>query len=231
MNPYPPPTIPMNSRDGGPLNWFEYLDADFRVPIEFFGRPYPKTSKQQERWLIEMLGSHSAHRFFCNLLARKGLALDFQVTRIKKTGWPDKEFTIGTVPLAQLLSLPNENPAEELAQMKAFLTWLDAQIEGQGDNGSDATLQLFRSGYSRRGMDLCHFKDEDEGKARTLALQEWRKQPWFEAWYQKMMEHLGRVRLGPHCWFTLTDLQGDRELYRFLAERDEQKAKKEHADG
>lgn len=231
MIPYPLPTIPMNSRDGGPLNWFEYLDADFRVPIEFFGRAYPKTAKQQEAWLIEMLRSHSAHQFFCRLLARKGLALDFQVTSIKKTCWPEDFYTIGTVPLAQLFSLPNENPAEELARMKEFLTWLDEQLKGQGKKGDDATLHVFRGGYNSRGMGAAYFKDDDKKAELNRALQERRKEPWFEAWHQKMMEHLGRVRMGPHCWFTLTDLQGDREYYRLLAEMDERKKKKDQAHG
>ena len=216
MKSRPRTSIPMDRRDGGPLNWFDYLDGEGRVPVAFFGKPYPKTEKQREAWLIEMLRSTRSQGFFCRLLARKGLALDFQVTSSRPTGWPESFYTCGTVPLAQLFSLPNENPREELAQMKAFLTWLDEQLKGQGEKGNDASLQVFRAGHGRNGMDLVHFKDEDEGKARTLALQEWRKQPWFEAWHQKMMEHLGRVRLGPHCWFTLTDLQGDREYLQLL---------------
>lgn len=217
------PTIPMERRYGGPLNWFDYLDADFRVPIEFFGKPYPKTAKQQEAWLIEMLRSHNTHEFFGRLLSRKGLALDFQVTKVRKTGWPDQVVTIGTVPLAQFLSLPNERPAEELAQMKEFLTWLDDQLNGQGKNEDDAALHVYRGGYNHRGMGPAYFKDDHKKEALAQALLEWRKKPWFKAWYEKMMEHLGRVRAGPHCWFTLTHLQGDRKYFRLMAEYDEKR--------
>lgn len=216
MKSRPQNAIPLDRRDGGPLNWFDYLDSEGRVPVEFFGKPYPKTDKQREAWLIDMLRSSRSQGFFCRLLARKGLRLDFQMTESRPTGWPDSFYTLGTVPLAQLFSLPNENPAEELAQMKAFLTWLDEQIKGRGENGNDASLQVFRAGHGRSCMNLVHFQDEDEQKARNLALQEWRNQPWFEAWHRKMMEHLGRVRLGPYCGFTLTDLQGDREYLQFL---------------
>lgn len=211
-------TIPMDPREGGPLHWFEYADAEFRVPIEFFGEHYPRTPKQQETWLLKMLRGYRANLFFLRLLSRKGLNLDFRLTEVKKTGWPDKSYTIGTMPLAQLFSLPNENPAEELAQMKAFLTWLDVQLKEQGDRGRDACIQWYRGGYGNRGLEAAGFAEDAKRDALDQALKEWRKEPWFEAWYQKNMEHLGRVRMGPHCWFALSDLSGDREHLRYMEE-------------
>lgn len=224
MNADLPPTIPMDSREGGPLHWFEYLDADFRVPIEFFGAAYPKTEKQQEKWLIDQLRGYRTIPFFCRLLARKGLALDFQVTSTKKTGWPKDFFTTGTVPLAQLFSLPNEQPAEELANMKRFLSWLDDQLKGQGEKGRDACIQWYRGGYNDRGLEAAGFEDKTKQEALDQALKAWRKEAWFEAWFRKNMEHLARVRIGPHCWFALSNLCGDRYYQRLREEVKTEKA-------
>ncbi len=210
------PTIPLEPRDGGALSWFDYLDDDLRVPIGFFGGHYPKTPTQRRAWLIRMLREQDHNRLFFRLLAHRDMVLDFQLTEVKKTGWPEYSHTVGTVPLAQLLSLPNVDPAEELEQMRGFLAWLDQQVAGNGRNGGDAHIQVFRGGYNSRGIEAAGFADPTKRETLEQDLKNWRKKAWFEAWYQTKMKELSRVRMNAHCWFPLDSLVEDRRYQAML---------------
>lgn len=194
--------------DGGALNWFDHLDEQHRVCLRFLGPTYPAsgTAGQRERWLIDRLRETHEQQFFFLNLAHKGMALDFQEAQSVPSCWHDTPYTQGKVPLAQLLLLPNENPAEELAQLHDFLSWLDARLDNQGPNFRDGTVQWYRQGYSHTGLKANGFADPAAGQALTQEIQRWRSQPWFEAWYRANLAGFGKVRLGPYCWSTLTSL-------------------------
>lgn len=201
--------IPTEPRQGGALDWFDLVDETHRVQMPVIGKRYPKTPKAQEAWLIDHLRNDLLYQgFFCAPLAHKGMALDFQVIHEEPAARDNWGWTVGTVPLAQLFLLPNENPAEELAQMKAFLTWVYERLQGQGENGRQGRLQWYRSGRRNgRGLEAAGFEDKAKRDALTQDIQAWREQPWFEAWYQANLKGLGRVRLGPHCWWPLHSLR------------------------
>ena len=197
--------IPLHPRYGGALNWFDHLDEAHRVRLEFIDRPYPPTPALQERWLIHQLREDCYQNFFFEPLAHRGLALDFQAEESVPRGSQRFFWTTGTVPLAQLFLLPNENPAEELDQMKAFLTWVQDQVTEQGNDERDARIQWFRGGRER-GLEAAGFEDKSKQAALTQALQKWREHPWFDAWYRANLRGLGKVRRGPHCWLAMPSL-------------------------
>ena len=210
-----PSPIPLDPRDGGALNWFDHVDENFRVTLAFFGTTYPhgKSDRQREAWLIEQLRDNASagrQHFFFYPLAHKGMALDFQFTRESgpAPGWMTVE---GTVPLAQLFLLPNEQPALELARMKEFLTWVDDRVKGQGKDGSDARIQWFRGGYGSRGLEAAGFADDAAREALTQDLKAWHEKPWFERWYAANMKGFAKVRMGPHCWLSMASLVPSRQ--------------------
>lgn len=229
-----PTTIPLDPRDGGALNWFDYLDENFRVPLGFFGTTYPKDKgeRQREAWLIEQLRngtSTSRQHFFFYPLAHKGLSLDFQFTREHALSpSPDWTTVEGTVPLAQLFLLPNEQPALELARMKEFLTWVDERVRGQGGDGYDARIQWFRGGYNSRGLEAAGFADKALQQALTEDLKAWHEKPWFQRWYAANMKGFAKVRMGPHCWLSMASLVPCRK-HAQLWDEIERKAQQEAA--
>lgn len=205
--------------DGGALNWFDHLDEQHRACLRFLGPTYPAsgTAGQRERWLIDRLRETHEQQFFFLNLAHKGMALDFQEVETHPFGWSDLSYTQGKVSLAQLFLLPNENPAEELAQLHSFLSWLDVRLDNQGQKGRDGTVQWGRQGYSDTGLKANGFADPAAGQALTQEIQQWRSQPWFEAWYRANLAGFGKVRLGPYCWSTLTSLVPNRVRERLRA--------------
>lgn len=214
--------ISFNPMQGGALDWFDHLDDKHRVCVRFLGPPYPEngTARQRETWLIQRLQEKHEQGFFFLNLARKGMALDFQDIEVHPSSWPDWRETLGTVPLAQLFLLPNENPAEELAQMKEFLTWLDARLDNQGPSFRDGSVQWYRDGYEEAGLEAAGFEDEAKQDALTQDLQSWREKPWFEAWYRANLAGFGKLRLGPHCWSSLRSLVACRAYDRLAARKD-----------
>lgn len=211
--------IPTDRLFGGALDWFDHLDDQHRVRVRFFGPPYPTqgTQSQRDSWVIQALRQPNDQAFFFANLAHKGLALDFQVLGTRPTGRPDCAEVVGTVPLAQLLLLPNEHPAEELAQMKAFLTWLDARLDNQGPDLFDGSVQWYRNGYAQSGLKAVGFADPAAAEALNQDLAAWRQEPWFEAWYRANMAGFGKIRLGPYCWAPLSSLVKCRARERMRA--------------
>lgn len=194
------PTPICTDRNGGALDWIDQADEHQRVCMQFMGDPYPKTPKAQEAWLIRQLREEDYQGFFFEPLAHKGLALDAQLMAEKPCNRPGWNVTLISVPLAQLFLLPNENPAQELAQMKAFLTWVENQVQGQRENGRNGRIQWFRS-PGKRGLEMVWFEDKAKQAEANQALQAWREQPWFEAWHRANLKGLSKIRRGPHCWW------------------------------
>lgn len=211
--------IALRPPEGGALNWFDHQDENHRVRIEFFSdERFPSTPSRQEAWLLDNLRLAGEQRFFFRTLAVKGLRLEFEVLE------EGSYYTVGTVPLAQLFLLPNQDPATELAQMKEFLAWVDERIKGQGRDGRDATIQWFRGGYASRGLEAAGFIDKALQKQLDEDLQAWREKPWFDAWYRLNMKNFSRVHTGPHSWLSLNSLVPCRFMARLRAEREAKNA-------
>lgn len=211
--------ISFNPLVSGALDWFDHVNEEHRVYVQLLGPPYPEngTARQRETWLIQRLREKHEQGFFFLNLAHKGMALDFQDVEEHPSHWPEWRETFGAVPLAQLFLLPNENPAEELAQMKAFLTWLDARLDNQGPGLRDGTVHWYRIGYTEAGVEAGGFEDKAKQDALTKDIQAWRKQPWFEAWYRANLAGFGKVRMGPHLWTPAVSLVESRTLNRMSA--------------
>lgn len=203
-------SIPLDPRDGGALNWLDMVDDQHQVLLEFMGPRYPKTPDAQKAWLTQMLRNNRHQEFFFRPLANKGLKLVFSFVEGRETGWPDTFITRGTVPLAQLLSLPNVDPKAELAQMREFLEWVDTRRQQVGSEGCEATIQWFRSGYNNRGLEWAGVEDSQTRERLNEELVVWREKPWFDQWYKTNMDGFAKVRMGPDCWLGMASLVPER---------------------
>lgn len=209
--------IPLDPREGGALNWLDMVDEEGRVVIEFLGPAYPNAPNSQEAWLIEQLREDNHQVFFFRTLAHRGMNLDFQLIESR----PLNRFSLtrGSVPLAQLLSMPNEDPATELAQMREFLEWVDTKRQGVGRDGGEATIQWYRGGYRQRGLEWAGVKDDATREQLNEKLSQWRQKPWFQRWYDTNMTGFSKVRMGPHCWLAMSSLVPDRQWAQLMGPR------------
>ena len=207
----------------GPLDWLDIAQSreDLRLPVEILDERYYsslKTDVAREKWLVKNL-RHSNLAFF-HPLFHVGMGMNWQNadTREKRLG--DFISHRGTLSLTRLFGLPDENPAKELEQYRGFLQWIqDKRNEVGNPLPTSVSVQWFRGGYNSRGLEWAGMKGagvSEEDQARwNQELQDWRKQPWFEALYKRNMEGLARVRIGPHCWFRMGELRDRSE--QFLA--------------
>ena len=213
--------IPLEPYEGGALNWFDHMDADHRVLIELPGdcSESVRGERGRETRLVKALRETSHQGFFFQTLAHKGMALDHRLVSSRPCVWPDRWHNCFSVPLAELFLLPNQNPAQELAQIKAFLTWVDQQRQGKGPGGREANIQWFRGGYRERGLEWAYVEDREVARNLNAELQGWRKQAWFEQWFRANLQGLAKTRMGPHCWFPMGSLVRDRQIEALVARR------------
>lgn len=202
--------IPLDPRDGGALNWFDLADEQGRVVMELFTQHPPKTPKALESWLIQKLRNDMHQSFFFRTLAHKGMKLDSEILHQKKHQNAAWSRVYVRVPLAQLFLLPNENPQQELEQLRGFLQWVDDNRQTTGRDGREATIQWFRGGYRSRGLEWAGVAEVADKERLNQELDSWREKPWFQQWYQANMDGLAKVRMGPHCWFSMASLVQDR---------------------
>lgn len=214
--------IPLDPREGGALDWFDKCDSEHRVILDIFGSKAPKGKQAFERWLIETLRELPHQQFFFYPNTHKGMALSAEVIGECPTGWPEHTHTALRIPLAQIFGLPNQNAALELDQMRDFLTFVDQRGRGLGKDGRDTYLQWYRSGHGNRGIEWAGILDKDEARAATVDLEAWLAKPGMKEWKKGQLDGLSRVRLSPHCWFSMSALVQDRW---YLAQMDGMKKK------
>jgi len=202
--------IPTYPSEGGALNWFDPLDSEGRVRLILTANPIPPTPKDHKDWVIKALEESYDQTFFFMPRSLSTAPLDIQLCSVNN----DEEVGSAVVclPLTQLFLLPNERPAEELAHMKAFLTWLDERLKGQNKDGDDATICWARVGKVE--LQPMYFKDEKARRALEIDLKAWRDQPWFEAWHRANTTALKRLPRGRHFWFDIPSLVPSRRIQR-----------------
>lgn len=214
-----PAPLPIHTDDflGGALNWFDLMDTEGRVRVILVGNPIPSAVEKHPAWVKKALKEDHRQPFFFMPRALSTAPMAFHLEKPSNEKY--QSATVGSahlcLPLTQLFLLPNENPAEELAQMKAFLTWLDDRLKGQNKDGDDATICWSKVGH----VDLhpMYFKDEEARRALEADLKAWRNQPWFEAWFQANAAALKRLPRDRHFWFDLSSLVPCRRSQRLAA--------------
>lgn len=201
----------------GPLDWVDIAQArdDLRLPVQFMTeQPYGalRTDHGRERWLVQNL--RNSNIAFFQPLFHLGFGMNWKPSGETKSG----QFTNsrGTLSLTRLFGLPDKDPAQELEQYRGFLQWIqDKRNELGNPFPTTVSVQWFRGGYNSRGIEWAGIKEvglnENQVAHWEQELQDWRKQPWFEALYKKNMDGLARVRIGPHCWFRMGELRNRTE--------------------
>jgi hypothetical protein len=213
MDPYQEISLYPSMTSEGPLDWMDIAQsrADLQLPVQFLTeQSYSalRTERGRERWIVQNLRDNNLSFFYPLLHA--GFGMEWAPTSETGTG----QFIMhrGTLPLTRLFGLPNENPARELEQYRGFLQWIQDKRNELGNPWpTTVSLQWFRGGYSNRGIEWSGMHDSGLSEEQIAQWQQelidWRKQPWFEALYQKNMDGLARVRIGPHCWFRMGELR------------------------
>lgn len=205
--------IPTDPGDGGALNWFDCLDSEGCVRIILVAEPVPSAVEKHQAWVKKALDESYGQPFFFVPRALSTTPMAFHLEGIcNKNGVGS---ALLCLPLTHLFLLPNERPDEELANMKAFLTWLDERLKGQNKDGDDATICWERVG--KADLQALSFKDDQARDALNADLKAWRKQPWFEAWHLANTTALKRLPRGRHFWFDLSSLVPSRRLHRLRA--------------
>ena len=218
LNDYYDLAIPLDPRDGGALDWFDRCDEEHRVILVVHTTPEPSSPAAREKWLRETLCDLQWQSFYFYPNTHKNMALQAEVLATGKIGFAGHCQTVLRIPLAHIHGLPNENPKEELAQLREFFEFIDARGAGQRDEGGDASLQWYRSGYGNRGLDWVGFKDEAVGEACKKELESWLEKPILKEWKARNLAGWGKLRNGPHCWATMPSLVPDRRWQRILEE-------------
>lgn len=205
--------IPTYPSEGGALNWFDHLDGEGRVRLILTATPVPSMPKDHKDWVLKAFDESYEQPFFFLPRALATTPLDIQLCSVSND--EDVGSAVVCLPLTQLFLLPNERPAEELGHMKAFLTWLDERLKGQGQDGDDATICWGRVGKAE--LQALYFKNEQARCALDADLKAWKNQPWFEAWHHANTTALKRLPADRHFWFDLPSLVPSRRLQRLQA--------------
>ena len=180
----------------------------------------PSAPGVREKWIRATLRDITHQEFYFLPNTHKGMALQAEVLATGKVGFAGHCEIALRIPLAQIFGLPNENPKEELAQLREFFAFVDERSVGRGPDGRDARLQWFRGGYNSRGLEWVGFEDEAVGKACAKELEAWMEKPILKEWKARNLAGWGKVRMGPHCWATQSSLVPDRHWQKILAESD-----------
>lgn len=207
------PPIPTDASEGGALNWFDLQDSQGCVRIILVGKPVPTAVEEHQKWVRKALDEAYGQSFFFVPRALSKAPMRFHLEKICNENGVGSALLC--LPLTHLFLLPDENPTEELTQMKAFLTWLDERLQGQNQDGDDATICWARVG--KVDLQAMYFKDKDAGETLESDLKAWRQQPWFEAWHQANATALKRLSRGRHFWFDLASLVPSRRAQRLRA--------------
>lgn len=200
-------------RGGGLLGWVELARGrfDLTLPVELFAkRPGAGLApRAHQAWLLETLRAN-CFAPFVQVNVHAGTA--FQWTTDQERVWGDRIVVNGRLGAADLFGLERERGRAALDEFHEFLLWAQARLEQAGvANGG---LQWFRSGYRQRGLEWCSLWGADFSEVQVKQwndeLLAWRKHAWFERWMAVNLHGLGRMRLGPHCWFSTNGLRGER---------------------
>lgn len=211
MSAYP---LHLDDRRGpGLLGWVELAlaRADLTLPLELFTEQssVDLTPKQKRAWLLNALRSNCFASFVrVNIHA----GTDFQWITDQERAWGDRVVVQGRLVAADLFGLERERERAALEEFHQFLLWVEQRLSTAGIADGKAGLQWFRSGYRDRGLEwsgLRHNQFSDEQiRHWNEELRGWCKESWFERWLGVNLHGLGRMRMGPHCWFPINSLRG-----------------------
>ena len=209
----------------GVLDWFDAADEQGNIVVWLMGSSFPKRAASVTPWLKKAL-KHSQQNFFIMPL----LANDFRLTceLVKEKTASDPNWTVVHVrlPLAAFFNLPNANPQQELAQLREFFEWAKLKSESMGRPFFEAPrLQWYREGNAsgtRYGLEWAGLApgksgvgtlDEPTRRQWEMDLDAWRAKPWFNAWYERNIAGMKKLRIGPHCWASMGYFRSSHQLY------------------
>lgn len=209
----------------GVLDWFDAADAQGNIMVWLMGSSFPKQASAITPWLKKAL-KHSTQRFFIMPLLANDFRLPCELVKEKTASDPNWTVVHVKVPLAAFFNLPNENPLQELAQLREFFEWAQTKSGSLGRPFFESPrLQWYRAGsasgtqYGLEWASLSPNKpgtpDMDEPTRRQWAveLESWRAKPWFNAWYERNIAGMKKLRLGPHCWASMGYFRNSHQLY------------------
>lgn len=206
--------IYLGSSQDGLLDWLDVAQShpEGRLPFTYFTeKSYSKlrSDASREKWAVEAF--RNSGQPFLNVLQHMGSGLDMRVEKERQLG-PGYYEVEATVSVHALLGLPGDEPEVELSQYRDFLNWIQAKRDRiRSERPNEIGIQWYRGGYNCRGLEWYGLSSTPLSDSKRQEwedeLQDWRSIPWFEAWYKKNMEGLARVRMGPHCFFRLSNLR------------------------
>ena len=198
--------------NGGLLAWTELalerpgLDLPLELSVDTTDQGL-RSPAGRDAWLVKALRRNCFCSFLLPLLhTGRGLTWKTDSTRM----WGDTPMVTGRTSAAPLFGLDPDHARRDLESYRELLRWVQAREAALGPDAR-VGLQWFRGGYRSRGLEwygltAAGLNDTEQDEWR-LELAERQRAPWCAAWTARNLDGLARVRLGPHCWFSMKSLR------------------------
>lgn len=201
------------------LDWFDQVDDQHRVVLVLDSdSPLPAAASARAKWFQAAFEHVRNLEFVLTPFTATGHQRRIEVTQVQgptaRPPWPTPQVTV-RLPLTDLWGLPGDDPAQELAQLRGFLTWVkDKTNSAPGPHLP--YLQWFRGGSTSRGLEWAGV-EEPVRQAWTHELQAWHDEPWFQAWHTATLAHWRHRWPGIHSWASF-QLHSEVEVHQRFAQ-------------